>query len=527
MPRKPKLLPYLQMMASGRLRYTRRVPPDLRDFLGGRGYLTVLMPPEATDPADKRLTKAWSKANTQVEAELAEARAKQEAKASAIEPAESLSPRAVAGIAAEPWRQLRNAMAEGRVTAEMDAQVRETVLITLNALAEAQKTGDPAVKAAAQKQITDIWIKKIVDDLGIDPSGAVMDQIRARHQAYRPMAEADADRLRKGDFSTSDLESKAPPLPAKQVTFEAMVDEWIRDAGGIREVDGVGIGKAQVSQYRAHIKELIEVTGMHFPAEVDVDSARAFMNHLQESDLAIATKKTRMTTVNNLFAVAVRVGLLDTNPFTHLKIKTPKGTRNTGYRPFTEEELTEIFSELKRIPPNERNILPLMLLTTGGRQGDITFIRHQDVQKSEGGVWFIDMVDCPKDKYPRTLKGGVSDERRTPIHPVAIDRGFLEMVRSKKKGYVFQARRNDTLSAWFKRLLERIGIYEHRKTGLHSLRNNAIDAWREARIPQDIRHALTGHSSRSVQDKSYGEGLQQMPDVLYKELVKIDWSWLP
>ena len=81
-----------------------------------------------------------------------------------------------------------------------------------------------------------------------------MDQIRARHQAYRQMAEADADRLRKGDFSTSDLESKAPPLPAKQVTFEAMVDEWIRDAGGIREVDGVGIGKAQVSQYRAHIK---------------------------------------------------------------------------------------------------------------------------------------------------------------------------------------------------------------------------------------------------------------------------------
>ena len=46
-------------------------------------------------------------------------------------------------------------------------------------------------------------------------------------------------------------------------------------------------------------------------------------------------------------------------------------------------------------------------------------------------------------------------------------------------------------------------------------------------MPQDIRHALTGHSSRSVQDKSYGEGLQQMPDVLYKELVKIDWGWLP
>ena len=526
MPRKPKLLPYLQVMTSGRLRYTRRVPPELREYLGGRGYLTVLMPPGSTDPSDKRLIKAWSKANAEIEAELAKASDQREAKESAIEPVEALSPKAVAGIAAEPWRQLQKAVSDGRVSAAMVDQVRETVLITLKALADAQG-GDTAAKAEAQKQITNIWIKPVVNELNMQPSDDLMEQIRERHQAYRQMAEADAERLREGDFSTSDLHDKAPPLPTRQITFEALVDEWIRDAGGIREIDGVGVGQSQVSQYRAHIKELIEVTGLHFPAEVDVDSARAFMTHLQQSDLAIATKKTRMTTVNNLFAIAVRVGLLDANPFTHLKIKTPKGTRNTGYRPFTEEELTEIFSELKRIPPNERNILPLMLLTTGARQGDITFIRHQDVQKSEGGVWFIDMVDCPKDKYPRTLKGGVSDERRTPIHPVAIERGFLEMVSSKKKGYVFQARRNDTLSAWFKRLLERIGIYEHRKTGLHSLRNNAIDAWREARIPQDIRHALTGHSSRSVQDKSYGEGLQQMPDVLYKDLVKIDWSWLP
>ena len=61
----------------------------------------------------------------------------------------------------------------------------------------------------------------------------------------------------------------------------------------------------------------------------------AFLNHLQESDLAIATKKTRMTTVNNLFAVAVRVGLLDRILYPS-EDKDLKGTRNTGYRPFNK-----------------------------------------------------------------------------------------------------------------------------------------------------------------------------------------------
>ena len=155
---------------------------------------------------------------------------------------------------------------------------------------------------------------------------------------------------------------------------------------------------------------------------------------------------------------------------------------------------------------NERSIVPLLLLMTGARLSDVMYLRHTDVKQSDSGVWYFDMVDCPQDQYPRTLKGGESDERHTPLHPLLIERGFLDLISQKKQGYIFQSRENDLLSAWFKRILVRLGIYEKQVTGLHSLRGNAIDAWRDARLPEDVRRALTAHSSRDVQDRVYGEG---------------------
>tara|TARA_B100000674_G_C37958494_1_gene970847 strand:+ start:186 stop:443 length:258 start_codon:yes stop_codon:yes gene_type:complete len=74
------------------------VPSDLQKYLGNRGYITVLMPKEAREVTDKRLIKAWNEATTQVEEEIAAARAEYQAKSAAIEPVSALSPRM--------WREL-------------------------------------------------------------------------------------------------------------------------------------------------------------------------------------------------------------------------------------------------------------------------------------------------------------------------------------------------------------------------------------------------------------------------------------
>ena len=87
--------------------------------------------------------------------------------------------------------------------------------------------------------------------------------------------------------------------------------------------------------------------------------------------------------------------------------------------------------------------------------------------------------------------------------------------------------RTRSVSNWFGYFLRDLGIYEKHSTCLHSFRGTAIDMWRRARIPEDVRRALTAHSSADIQEKSYGENLKMMPDVLYKEIAKVDLSWLP
>ena len=69
--------------------------------------------------------------------------------------------------------------------------------------------------------------------------------------------------------------------------------------------------------------------------------------------------------------------------------------------------------------------------------------------------------------------------------------------------------------------LKKLGIWESKKTVLHSLRGTARDMWRAAEIPQDYRNALTGHQSKEIGETSYGLGLSAMPDKMYEKLKTI------
>ena len=95
-----------------------------------------------------------------------------------VETTTPLSPRDVAGIAAEPWRQLRNAAVTGQSTQDLEKKVVQTVAITLNALLDPAKQGDAEAKAAARAEISDVWLTSVLQQLSIEPSEALMQQIR-------------------------------------------------------------------------------------------------------------------------------------------------------------------------------------------------------------------------------------------------------------------------------------------------------------------------------------------------------------
>ena len=274
------------------------------------------------------------------------------------------------------------------------------------------------------------------------------------------------------------------------------------------------------------VRELIQITGKHFPLELTIADVRGYINSIQAGDKSIATKRARISTLTNLFAVGVRYGLLDSNVFRGMQIKVPKNTRQLSYRPFTKDELQLIIKDLHKSRNQARAMIAKALLATGARSSDVSQLRQRDIKRTDAGTYYIDFVDEPSDLYPHSLKGGASDERHTPLRPWLIDQGFLKYVQPNGEGFIFGEQKADLLSQWFQAILKRLGFYQWRVTGLDSLPGTFIDLTREARLSLDVRRALMGHSSKDVQDKTYVEGLQKMPDVLHKELTNVGLGWL-
>ena len=73
MPRKSRLLPYVQANKGRRLSYVRRIPQELQLFLRGQQVLRRSLGVKASDCSDPAVISAWSAVNAEVEALLADA----------------------------------------------------------------------------------------------------------------------------------------------------------------------------------------------------------------------------------------------------------------------------------------------------------------------------------------------------------------------------------------------------------------------------------------------------------------------
>jgi integrase len=106
-----------------------------------------------------------------------------------------------------------------------------------------------------------------------------------------------------------------------------------------------------------------------------------------------------------------------------------------------------------------------------------------------------------------------SSERRVPLHPALVAEGFIRYVSSlPKDGLLFPeippdrfGRRAGTatksISRWIR---QTVGIEDDRLAPSHSWRHRFISECREARIDEETRDALTGHSDGSA-SRDYGE----------------------
>ena len=529
MPRRNALLKYLKAGRQGKLTYIRQIPIKLRPYLGNKATIRRTLLVESTDCSNPAVLAAYTAVHTEVEALIQGAEAAEQ-RVTALIPVQStaitanpgrfpLTKREVAGIAGQVLLDIRDAVENQRLC---------TRAFTECLVALAFKFKNHGVNGVSSADFAGL-AKPTLDSLGIQPTSADLKAIGEALLGYIPVMEADMEKLQRMDFSPPQLQEITPPLPKTAVSWDQMLSAWVRSTGGVLEKDGYGVSKTRHQRYDVAIREIQEVIPGITPAQVDIEVARAYVTWLQDkSGLAIGSCQGRLTCFRYLFKIGKADGLVTENPFEDLRIKTPAGAKDAlTYQSFTKQELIKIFTHLKQRCSQQDQLMCWIALTTGCRIREFLQLRTFDLQQTEAGVWFFDWKHEPLAELPILLKSKDKNNRQCPVHPRLIAEGLLDLPRDKT-GRLFPKARSATSTAhWFADVLQKLKLYQMRKKSMHSFRNCAKDLWREAGIPMDVRSALTGHTISAVGESEYGVGLAQMPDALYKEVVKVDLSWLP
>lgn len=241
------------------------------------------------------------------------------------------------------------------------------------------------------------------------------------------------------------------------------------------------------------------------------------------------TVKNRLMALSAVLSHAVRLGMLTENAVTasgvtgELSKAAKKAGRTTARKHYTRQELKQIFSSpvfhRAWTPPRATfgeawYWIPLLLYYTGARREEVAQMKAGEVQRSEDGVWFLDLLSTPDDDAPeekRTVKTAGS-RRKVPLHPDLVALGFLKYAADvPAKGQLFpllEANPSGYYSVNFGKrwseYLKKVAHVNSKVRPSHGFRHTFITLCREQGVPEELRDALTGHDNGAVSRK-YGE----------------------
>ena len=261
--------------------------------------------------------------------------------------------------------------------------------------------------------------------------------------------------------------------------------------------------------------EFLEFLGnrarLNIAAITSQDIAR-FRDHRQSLGLAPATVNIDIVILSAAFNAAWKQGHVAVNPCSAIE---PLKDRPQRKHVFTPEQV----SALVKAAGGDWKGLILVAFYTGARLGDCANLRWQD----------IDLVSEIKTIRFQPGKGG--DEVVTVIHPVLED--YLLSLPTPKSDEEFlfpllAQRVVSLLSAHFRKIMEEARIQqrvirERSKSGsgrsvnalsFHSLRHSFASILSNAGVAEEMRMALTGHTTRAIHQRYSHHDLERLRDTV-------------
>ncbi len=289
----------------------------------------------------------------------------------------------------------------------------------------------------------------------------------------------------------------------------------------------------------ADVETFLASLRTYLPQATPVSLSRAdvtnwLRNERVERGNKAKTLEKKGTLLGALFSVAVKDELLERNPFAgfdYSRFATKEGLAEDEERePFTVDQLKRIFSSDEGVLGvtkasggggyYPRVWFPLVALLSGARLDEI------------GSLVVDDVKLAPVPHFVVLRAKTQSSVREVPIHPKLIELGFLTYVEDIRKAggtklwptlnsRSEKTKDSEVFGKWFNRYIHDT-LKMPSNVVFHSFRHTFKDMCRDALIPREVHHAITGHAddrdSKNVGDE-YGRGvslevkLEQMSNI--------------
>lgn len=257
--------------------------------------------------------------------------------------------------------------------------------------------------------------------------------------------------------------------------------------------------------------------------------------------LSGATVSRHLTSLSTIWNKSQQKGYVgaSANPFANHAVRVVK---NRGGNPLTPAELNAvlalpIFTEHDRprgCKGEAAYWLPLFLIFTGARPGEVAQLIVDDFWSAEGGLLFMRYTD--EGEHPlagqRKLKTSRSatGKREFPIPKVLLDLGllrYLSWLKGKHQTAVFPELTltskglYDGWGRWWGRYVRSSRALPKDKRQGREFRHSFPTAARDSKISEDAIGYLLGHTSPNVTTSGYGNhsarGLE-MAEVVFKDI---------
>jgi integrase len=325
--------------------------------------------------------------------------------------------------------------------------------------------------------------------------------------------------------------------PDGRLTFDGLFERWRAERKP---------SASTVTTWAGYVRTLRKHIGHDDPRKVTKADLVAWKDALIASgNSPKGIRDGQLAAAKALFTYAVENDWLPANPVHGIKLRV-KGKAGSRMLPYTDDEVSRLLALADKATKPDRHWLPWLAALSGARIGEVAQLWGSSIVRVDG----IDTIQIAAAADGGSLKNEVS-ERRVPIHPALIERGFLDFARSRGSGPLFYGRRQAHKGAGLSRkaapggktaanaaLTDRSsgrrhaskGVANHlaswirdngfndpRKAPNHALRHWFKNACRRASVLDSVADDIQGHSGqRGEADRYRHADLTVMYDAIQR-----------